>query len=65
MTKLKDSGIPWIGLIPEHWNIHYLRGISNRFSKGNGITNRATAPKLCVISNGCFESTMIYVGEIL
>lgn len=38
MTKLKDSGIPWIGLIPEHWNIHYLRGISNRFSKGNGIT---------------------------
>ena len=26
---------------------------------------RATASKLCVISNGCFESTMIYVGEIL
>ncbi len=21
MIKMKDSGIPWVGLIPEHWNI--------------------------------------------
>ncbi len=36
--KLKDSGIPWIGQIPEHWNVHFLRGIADNFKKGNGIT---------------------------
>lgn len=25
MTKLKDSGIPWIGLIPEHWKIGRIK----------------------------------------
>ena len=23
-AKMKDSGINWIGQIPEHWNVHYL-----------------------------------------
>lgn len=33
-TKLKDSGIPWIGFIPEHWNnLNMKRNIS--FHKGS------------------------------
>lgn len=24
-VRMKDSGIPWIGLIPEHWEIKQLR----------------------------------------
>lgn len=36
--KLKDSGHSWIGSIPEHWEMRYLRGVSNSFRKGNGIT---------------------------
>ena len=36
--ELKDSGHPWIGDIPAHWELHNLRGISNSFRKGNGIT---------------------------
>lgn len=36
--RLKDSGHPWIGDIPAHWELHNLRGISNSFRKGNGIT---------------------------
>ncbi|MBO4829160.1 MAG: restriction endonuclease subunit S [Fibrobacter sp.] len=23
-VKMKDSGINWIGMVPEHWNIHFL-----------------------------------------
>ena len=23
-AKMKDSGINWIGMVPEHWNIHFL-----------------------------------------
>lgn len=36
--RFKDSGHSWIGSIPEHWEMHYLRGVSNSFRKGNGIT---------------------------
>lgn len=36
--RFKDSGHSWIGSIPEHWEMHYLRGISKSFRKGNGIT---------------------------
>lgn len=49
--KMKDSGHPWIGKIPEHWELHYLRGIANAFRKGNGITKEDLDPDgdiLCV-----------------
>ena len=37
-AKMKDSGIPWIGKIPEDWNVKRLKYIANSFLKGNGIT---------------------------
>ncbi len=36
-VKLKDSGIEWIGKIPEHWEIKRLTSIGS-FSKGFGIS---------------------------
>lgn len=36
--KYKDSKIPWIGDVPEHWNVLRLKGIALLFFKGSGIT---------------------------
>lgn len=40
-TKLKDSGIPWIGLIPEHWNVGKIKNLLNVFS---GATPKSDNP---------------------
>lgn len=37
-AKMKDSGIPWIGQIPEDWKVKRLKYIADTFLKGNGIT---------------------------
>lgn len=37
-VKMKDSGIEWIGQIPEHWKVKRFKYIANNFLKGNGIT---------------------------
>ena len=31
----KDSGVPWLGAVPEHWEVRRL-GQVGRLSKGNG-----------------------------
>ena len=36
-VKLKDSGVEWLGYVPEHWETARL-GSLGRFSKGNGGT---------------------------
>jgi type I restriction enzyme S subunit len=36
-VKMKDSGVEWIGEIPEKWNFVRL-GVLGNFSKGKGIT---------------------------
>ena len=35
--KMKDSGVEWIGEIPEHWEVRKLKYIGNMFS---GLTNK-------------------------
>lgn len=43
-TKLKDSGIPWIGLIPQHWGIEKGKNLFKlRTSKGNNILEHLAA----------------------
>ena len=37
-TKLKDSGIEWIGKIPEGWGVKRFKYIADALYKGNGIT---------------------------
>ena len=33
-VKLKDSGIPWLGQIPEHWEVVQLRRVSRKVKTG-------------------------------
>lgn len=37
-TKLKESGIEWIGNIPENWALFRIKNLIKSSSKGNGIT---------------------------
>lgn len=56
-VSMKDTGIAWIGEIPEHWELKKLKYISNKFSKGNGIT------KEDIVENGdtpCVRYADIY-----
>ncbi|MCQ2262861.1 MAG: restriction endonuclease subunit S [Bacteroidales bacterium] len=55
-TKYKDSGIPWIGLIPEDWEVKRLKHIANKITKGNGITKEE------VFADG--ETPCVRYGEI-
>lgn len=42
--KMKESGIPWIGLIPEHWKVEKAKNIfSLRTSKGNDVLEHLAA----------------------
>lgn len=36
-VPMKDSGIAWIGKIPQHWEIKRLKHIAISFAKGKGI----------------------------
>lgn len=37
-SKMKDSGIEWIGKIPEGWDVKRFKYIADALYKGNGIT---------------------------
>lgn len=54
--KMKDSGIEWIGEIPEEWDIKRLKFLANSFKKGNGITKEE------VVENG--DTPCVRYGEI-
>lgn len=55
-VPMKDSGIEWIGKIPESWSIDRLKHYAISLSKGNGIT------KDDVVENGNIQC--IRYGEI-
>ncbi len=40
----KETPSFWIPQIPAHWELHFLRGISNGFRKGSGITKEDLVP---------------------
>lgn len=37
-VPMKDSGVEWIGEIPEGWEVKKVKNITTEISKGNGIT---------------------------
>ncbi len=37
-APMKDSGVEWIGEIPEGWKVLRIKGFIGQFSKGEGIT---------------------------
>ena len=54
--EFKDSGIPWIGQIPKHWEVKRLKYIATKIYKGNGITKEQ------VFENG--DMPCVRYGEI-
>lgn len=55
---LKDSGIEWIGEIPEHWEVKRMKSIYN-FGKGLNITKADLVDKgISVISYGQIHSKL-------
>ena len=55
-VPMKDSGVEWIGEIPEGWKVHPLRS-KYSFSKGLSITKADLAGEgVCVISYGQIHS---------
>lgn len=37
-VPMKDSGVEWIGEIPENWDVKQVKYLSKKVEKGNGIT---------------------------
>jgi len=42
-VKMKDSGIEWLGEVPENWEVIRIHSLG-RFSKGRGISKEQTLP---------------------
>ena len=53
--KYKDSGIAWIGEIPEHWNIGYVGKYLNE------VSNRNTSQKETIHCNLKWEKLLVKV----
>lgn len=54
--QMKDSGIEWIGEIPEHWKLIKFKHVADFIGKGNGIT------KEDIVENG--DTECVRYGEI-
>ncbi|MBL0126835.1 MAG: restriction endonuclease subunit S [Flavobacteriales bacterium] len=37
-VKLKESGVPWLGLVPEHWGVKRVKQVTHRITKGTTPT---------------------------
>lgn len=44
MRKMKDSGLEWIGKIPDNWSNQRFKYVVNSLNKGNGITKDEVFP---------------------
>ena len=60
-VKLKDSGIPWLGEIPEHWEVrrakYLFREVDDR-SKDGKETHLAMSQRLGLVPSSMVESAM-------
>jgi type I restriction enzyme, S subunit len=65
-AKMKDSGIEWIGEIPEGWKVQKLKHIVKRIESGtsvNGIDNPVEAGKTGVLKTSCVSSGRFLPNE--
>ena len=71
-VKMKDSGVDWLGEVPEHWKVGKLRFFANiqgGIAKGRKYNNQKTisVPYLRVanVQDGFLDLTNVYNIEIL
>lgn len=58
-VPMKDSGTPWIGDIPAHWEIHHLRRMVKRFIDFRGRTPQKTDQGTPLITAGAVRDGFI------
>lgn len=61
-APLKDSGIPWLGQIPEHWEVKRLKHITSQVTVGIVIN-----PSSFYVEDGvpCLRSLNVRPGELI
>lgn len=61
-VRLKDSGIPWLGEIPEHWEVRRLKCLAYKF--GSGITPRGGSTIYQEQGIPLLRSQNVHFGEL-
>jgi len=56
--ELKESGFPWIGLIPKHWELKKIKSFANHVQRGSSPTY-VNESELVVISQASISSGFI------
>ena len=57
---MKDSGVPWLGKVPEHWEIRKVRQVLTRVA----LRNRPNLPLLSVVrEKGVIQRDTTSKGE--
>lgn len=64
-AKMKDSGIPWIGMVPEHWEVRKMKFLFNEISeKGHPYeTCLCSTQKYGVIPQSMYENRVVVVNK--
>lgn len=61
-VRLKPSGIPWLGNMPEHWEIRRLKSLGTKF--GSGVTPRGGAAVYQEFGVPLLRSQNVHFGEL-
>jgi type I restriction enzyme S subunit len=62
-APMKPSGIPWLGEIPAHWEVHHLRRVVKRFIDYRGRTPIKTDSGVPLITAGAIRDGEIDHGR--
>ena len=60
-VKMKDSGVEWLGEVPEHWDITKMKYIIKRIESGTSV-NAANTPALNE-EIGVLKTSCVYTGR--
>ncbi len=58
-VPMKDSGVEWLGQVPEHWEVHHLRRVVDRFVDYRGRTPTKTDTGVPLITAGAVRDGTI------
>lgn len=60
-VKMKDSGVEWLGKVPEHWEVKKIKHILKRIESGTSV-NAADLPA-SESELGVLKTSCVYTGE--
>ena len=64
-TSMKDSGIPWIGMVPEHWKLTRIKFLFNEISEKEHPEESClcSTQKYGVIPQSMYENRVVVVNK--